>query len=252
MLRELYPTSKAFSQTTIRELLDRLGRPAEQLTASTLASTMFLNRGDRFEAFELPREAQWAPVFATCVGDFDGDGSDDVFLSQNFFALRWETHRLDAGRGLWLRGDGQGQFEVVPGHQSGVLVYGEQRGAAVSDFDQDGRVDLVVCQNGAQTRLFRKGRGAPGLRVSLKGPAGNPTGVGALIRLRFGERWGAAREIHAGSGYWSQDSATAVLGCPATPTAVWVRWPGGTARVSPLPAGADEVWLYPDGRIEQR
>jgi len=30
--------------------------------------------------------------------------------------------------------------------------------------------------------------------VRLQGPAGNPTGVGAVVRLRFGERSGPARE----------------------------------------------------------
>jgi len=46
----------------------------------------FLNHGDHFEAIPLPAEAQLAPAFAVLLGDFDGDGAEDVFLSQNFFA----------------------------------------------------------------------------------------------------------------------------------------------------------------------
>jgi hypothetical protein len=176
---------------------------------------------------------------------------EDIFLSQNFFALRWETHRLDAGRGLWLRGDGRGQFSPVPGQESGVLVYGEQRGAAVADFDDDGRVDLLVSQNGAETRLFRNQRARPGLRVGLEGPSGNPTAIGAVVRLRFDDRWGPSRELHAGSGYWSQDSPRVVLGCPTKPAAVWVRWPGGRETVSDLPAGAEAIRIHPDGRVER-
>ena len=34
------------------------------------------------------------------------------------------------------------------------MVYGEQRGAAAADYDRDARVDLVVTQNGAATRLY--------------------------------------------------------------------------------------------------
>jgi len=41
----------------------------------------------------LPAEAQLAPAFAVCVGDMDGDGKEDVFLSQNFFAVAPETSR---------------------------------------------------------------------------------------------------------------------------------------------------------------
>ena len=112
--------------------------------ADWLETTALLNRGDHFEARVLPLEAQLAPGFAVCVADYDGDGNEDVFLSQNFFAVNADTSRYDAGRGLLLQGDGQGGFRAVPGQESGIKVYGEQRGAAVCDFDGDGRTDLVV------------------------------------------------------------------------------------------------------------
>jgi hypothetical protein len=163
-----------------------------------------LNRGDHFDAKLLPFEAQFAPAFGICVADCDGDGREDIFLSQNFLAMQPEMPRLDGGRGLWLKGDGQGGFAAVPGQQSGVNIYGEQRGAAVSDYDGDGRVDLVVTQNGADTKLYRNARGKRGLRIRLNAGPGNPTSVGAMIRLKLGDHFGAAREIQAGSGYWSK------------------------------------------------
>ena len=98
--------------------------------ADWLEATALLNRGDHFEARVLPLEAQLAPGFAVCVADYDGDGKEDIFLSQNFFAVNSDTSRYDAGRGLWLQGDGQGGFRAVPGQESGIKVYGEQRGAA--------------------------------------------------------------------------------------------------------------------------
>src|SRR4029079_17386752 len=125
------------------------------LEARSLESTIFLNRGDRFEARSLPAEAQFAPAFGICVADFDGDGSDDVFLSQNFFGVRPDTSRYDAGRGLLLRGDGRGGFAAVSGQQSGLMIYGEQRAAAAADYDRDGRIDLAVTQVGAETKLYR-------------------------------------------------------------------------------------------------
>jgi len=124
----------------------------------------------------------------------------------------------------------------MPGQESGIKVYGEQRGCAVADYDGDGRVDLVVTQNGATTKLYRNASGKPGLRVRLNGPEGNPAGVGAAVRLFFGQKAGPVREIHAGSGYWSQDSTVQVMGTPEPPTRIWVRWPGGktvTADIAP-------------------
>jgi hypothetical protein len=123
-----------------------------------------------------------------------------------------------------LRGDGTGAFHPV---DSGIVAYGEQRGTAVCDFDQDGRVDLVVTENGAATKLYRNIGEKRGLRVRLHGPPGNLSGTGASVRLKFGKGWGPAREVHAGSGYWSQDSAVLVLGFQESPGEVEVRWPNG-------------------------
>ena len=245
-LHERFPTHKAFSEATIAEVLG--SQKVDEIAANTLASMVFMNRGSRFEAVELDREAQLAPAFAVCVADFDGDGCEDVFLSQNFFALQPETPRLDAGRGIWLRNDGRGKLTAVPGQNSGIKVYGEQRGAAMADFNGDGRVDLVVTQNGAPTKLFRNVGAKPGLRVRIIGPPGNPLGIGVTMRLKSGEHFGPAREIHAGSGYWSQDSAVQVLAAPASATDLWIRWPGGRVTTTPLSKLEGELTVDSTGK----
>ncbi|MEO8428873.1 MAG: VCBS repeat-containing protein, partial [Verrucomicrobiota bacterium] len=241
--------NRAFSETTVERVLDEQKLRATQSRANTLASTIFFNRGGRFEAVELPREAQLAPVFGINVGDFDGDGHEDIFLSQNFFETQPEIPRLDAGRGLWLKGDGTPNLRPVPGQESGIAVYGEQRGSALADFTEDGRVDLVVTQNGAPTRLFKNVSAKPGLRVRLAGPPGNPNGVGATIRPLFGQRFGPTREIHGGSGYWSQDSAVQVLGTPELPTQIWIRWPGGKSTTTDVPPNVAEVTINSTGTL---
>src|SRR5204863_7041706 len=156
-------------------------------------------------------EAQMSPAFGLCVGDFDGDGNEDIFMGQNFFAVQPETARYDAGRGLLLKGDGSGNFKTVPGQQSGIKIYGQQRGAAIGDFDNDGRLDLVVTQNGAETKLYRNKQARPGLRVRLRGPPQNPDAFGAMVRLQSGQHLGPAQELHGGGGYWSQDSLIQIL-----------------------------------------
>lgn len=248
-LRERFPTHRAYSEASISKVLgDQLAR-TRKLEVNTLASMVFLNRGDRFEAVELPLEAQLAPVFGVSVADFDGDGNEDAFLSQNFFSTHWETPRLDAGRGVWLRGDGKGGFKPVPAEESGIAVYGEQRGCAVADYDGDGRVDLAVTQNGAPTRLFHNADGKPGLRVRLIGPPGNPNAIGARLRLKFPRRVGPVREIHAGSGYWSQDSPVAVLAMPEPATQLLVHWPGGKETTHDIDGRSLEVIVNLQGIV---
>ena len=124
---------------------------------------------------------------------------------------------------------------------SGILVYGDQRGAAYADLDHDGRLDLAVSQNGGATRLFRNHLAKPGLRVRVQGSVTNPDGIGVQMRIVYGDHMGPVREIAAGSGYWSQNGAVQVFGLAGTPIAVWVHWPGGAVSRVPLPKGAREV-----------
>jgi len=239
---ERFPTRRAFGSASVGEILVN-PRPATlRLGARTLDSMVFLNRGDHFQARPLPPAAQYSPTFGVVAADFDGDGAEDVFLSQNFFGTGPETDRDDAGQGLLLRGDGQGGLEPVTAERSGLRLPGEQRGAAVADFDADGRVDLVVTQNRELTQLYRNAGAKPGLRVRLAGPPENPTGVGVQLRLAYSEaRLGPVREIHAGSGYWSQDSPVAVLGKSGSPQGLWVRWPGQAAQTILVAPAATEV-----------
>ncbi|MDX1578808.1 MAG: CRTAC1 family protein, partial [Gemmatimonadota bacterium] len=240
-LPDRVPSHRAYADASVEDVLG--GRPAGRLEAVTTAHTVFLNRGDRFEARPLPPEAQWAPSFGVAVADADGDGAEDVFLAQNFFATDEESPRHDAGRGGWLRGDGEGGFSWVPARISGVAAYGDQRGVAVADVDGDARADLVLGQNGGEARLFRNRGARPGLRVRLVGPSANRFAIGASVRLVYGDTAGPIREIRAGSGAGSHDDPVPVLGIadPEALTAVEVRWPGGRVQRVAVTAEQREV-----------
>jgi enediyne biosynthesis protein E4 len=236
-----FESYEKFARASVEEILGEHLAGARHLEASWPESTVFLNRGGHFEARPLPREAQLAPAWSVVINDFDGDSREDLFLAQNFFGGRSEASRLDAGRGLLLRGDGRGDFTAVSGQESGLEITGDQRGAAVADFDRDGRIDLAVAQHGASTRLFRNQAGRPGLRVRLLGEPGNPGAVGAVVRVGDGQSWGPAREVHAGSGYWSQNSFVQVLARPAAEARIQVRWPGGKITERPVAKDQREI-----------
>jgi enediyne biosynthesis protein E4 len=253
LLKAQFTSHQAFGRASLEEILGPSASAAAHDEINWLESTLFLNRGDHFEVRPLPVEAQMAPAFGICAGDLDGDGFEDLFLSQNFFDTPSMVPRYDAGRGLYLRGDGQGGFTPVAGQESGLTIYGQQRGCALADFNADGRVDLVVAQNAAETKLYRNQLAKPGLRVRLQGPPQNPTGTGAVLRLRTKDRLGPAREIHAGSGFWSQDDVVQVMaGGGDPPSLVWVRWPGGKIQTKSVPAKAKEItvtWQDQEAKI---
>lgn len=237
-LPERLPTHEAHGLASVQDVWGPRFTDTRWVEATHLDSAVFLNRGSRFDRIPLPPEAQHTPVSSVNVGDFDGDGREDLFLSQNFFGGASDLTREDAGRGLWLRGHGDGTFSAV---ESGINLPGEQRAAALADFDHDGRIDLAVTQNNGATHLYRNERARPGLRVILHGPAGNPDAIGAQIRLLLGGARGPVRAIQAGSGCRAQDAAVQILGSTGPAEALWIRWPDGKEQIVPLNENQREI-----------
>jgi hypothetical protein len=55
------------------------------------------------------------------------------------------------------------------------------------------------------------------------------------------------REIHAGSGYWSQDSAVQIFGFREAPQELEVRWPNGRITRKTIPAPRAKLKCSFDG-----
>lgn len=233
-----------YANSTLREILGPIINNIPYKEINTLQSMVFINNDGEFDPHPLPRAAQLTANFDASVGDFDSDGREDIFLSQNFFDLPPGDVRLDGGRGLWLLGKGNGYFTAAPGHRSGVMAYGEQQGAALGDFNSDGRVDLAVAQNGNRTKLFKNQIGKRGFRIHLIGPPHNRDALGARMRLVYenGQK-GPARKNQAGSGYWSQNSVVQVMGYreDLQPAAITIEWTDGSSQEVSLQPGK---WNY--------
>ena len=252
-LRGVFQSHREYAEAGVQKLMDYHPAATHSVTAAVLQSMVFLNRKEGFEPKPLPPEAQLSPAFGVSVGDLDGDGIDDLFLAQNFAAFPTDADRLDAGRGLWLRGLGEANFMPVKGDEAGLKMYGDQRACALADYDADGRLDIVVTQSGGRTHLFRNNKAKPGLRVRLVGGKLNPDAIGSAARLHYGQVPAATSgtwcEWQLGSGYGSQDGLGKVLATPNPPSVIEVRWPSGKTTRTSLPAGLTEITLTYNGEI---
>ncbi|MEX2157648.1 MAG: VCBS repeat-containing protein [Gemmatimonadales bacterium] len=145
-LRPRYPTYASFGASRIEDIIPRKAlQQARVLEARTFANAVALNRGDgTFELRPLPVEAQFAPVYASLAGDFDGDGRTDLILAGNFYGVTPVQGRYDASYGLLLRGDGDGNFAAVDMEQSGLEITGQVRRMALLTRANGDRVMLVA------------------------------------------------------------------------------------------------------------
>jgi hypothetical protein len=103
------------------------------------------------------------------------------------------------------------------------------RAVVVSDFDRDGRLDLLV-QNLDKPAVLLMGRGEVGnwLQVDLEGTRSNREALGAIVTARIG-RASQARQVAAGSGFIARSSATLHFGLGEADSveALEIRWPSG-------------------------
>jgi hypothetical protein len=131
---------------------------ATVLTVEQTNSTVFLNDGlGQFSATELPVMAQIAPIFGIAVLDINGDGINDLFMGGNFYGLKPQTGRLDAGYGTSLINNGKGQFSYKSAKETGLFIKGEARDM-VTIKNQKGNNTLIVSMNNEPLYLFEKNK----------------------------------------------------------------------------------------------
>ena len=103
-------------------------KAALHLEAFVFSSSILINDGKgKFDVRPLPVEAQFSPMFGICAGDFDGDGNQDVLMGGNLYNVKPEVGRYDASYGVFLKGDGSGNFVSIKPKDSGFFVDGEIR-----------------------------------------------------------------------------------------------------------------------------
>jgi hypothetical protein len=203
---------------------------------NTLESGVWLNDGHaRFTFHPLPRLAQNAPTFGIVVTEIDGDGHPDLLIAQNLSQAQFDTGRMRGGLGLMLRGQVDGSFAIVPPTESGVLVPQDARSIALADSGpKAGPLMVIGCNDTDAILLAPTPERANRLfSVRLRGPRGNPTGIGAKVTIAHASGLRQSAEVSAGGGYLSQSSATLYFGNPEHDSArsLQIRWPDGMNSV---------------------
>lgn len=178
---------------------------------------LFIRREGRFVDEAPPEMQQPSKVRTVISGDFDNDGYQEVFFNNI-----GEANRLFARR----RGD---WYEVPIG--SAAEPDGLGTGAAVGDFDQDGRLELIIAHGETAMQPLSTHIGPENnhnyLRVLPRTQFGAPA-RGAVVRLMAEERT-QIRAIDAGSGYLCQMEPVAHFGLGEATNVDWleVQWPDG-------------------------
>jgi hypothetical protein len=159
--------------------------------------------------------------------DVNNDGRVDLFIAKGNVGDMPDFAARDPNN-LLLQTD-DGTFREA-GEEAGVASFATSRGGALTDFNLDGLVDLVVVNRGENAKLWRNTtRNAGGwIEIGLKQPAPNPDAIGAWLEVRSGTAV-MRREITVGGGHASGENGFWHFGLGARKKAeLRAIWPDGS------------------------
>lgn len=157
--------------------------------------------------------------------DVNNDGRADLFIAKGNVSEMPDFAMKDPNN-LLVQGV-DGKFTEMAG-VAGVASLAQARGGAVTDFNLDGLVDLLVVNRNSTAEIWRNTTPGAGnwIAVQLKQPAPNIGGVSAMVEVRTAEGV-QRREITVGGGHVSGQAGWIHFGIGGAAHAdLRVRWPG--------------------------
>ena len=122
-LEKVFSSFAAFSRASMEEIYGEALNQVLRLKARNFASVYIENLGStNFLIKPLPNIAQVATTNTILVKDFDLDDKKDILIAGNNYQTDIVQPRIDAGTGVFLKGDGAGNFLPLSIIESGFYT----------------------------------------------------------------------------------------------------------------------------------
>lgn len=160
--------------------------------------------------------------------DVNNDGRTDLFVAKGNVAEMPDFAEKDPNN-LLVQGE-DGKFTEM-GDKAGVASMAKGRGGALADFNLDGRIDLLVVNQGSPVEIWRNTTEGVGhfLQIALRQEGANRDAVGAWIEVKTGDVI-QRREVTIGGGHVSGRTGWHHVGLgELAETEIRVLWPDGEA-----------------------
>ncbi len=154
-LKKKFKDYNSFGLATLEDVYEAEKLQASDLLeAKTFASSLLINTLNGFVLEPLPKIAQISAVFGIIYIDFDNDGLNDIVMAGNLYNSEVETPRNDAGQGLFLKGNGKGDFTPVRGYDSGLFIPGDVKKLKAIRLSDSNKKGIIVGVNDDFVKLI--------------------------------------------------------------------------------------------------
>lgn len=145
-IKKKFKNYNSFASASLQDIYtDKMLEESLRYTITSFESVYLENDNGQLKAKSLPTEAQFSNINALAVEDFDQDGNLDIVVGGNLYNAEVETPRNDASYGMWLKGDGKGNFETQWARDSGLVILGDVR--AIQKINIEKQTHLLVAKN---------------------------------------------------------------------------------------------------------
>lgn len=148
-MRKRFVRYKHYSGKTLDDLFtDEEKLNMDVYTSYFYESGVLLNEGNQiFRFLPLPDEAQFSTIHDFAFSDFDGDGVIDMILTGNSDEANVMIGVSDANPLLMLKGKGDGNFNVIEGSQSGLIIQNAEVKKIINLFYNNNNRFLMLLKN---------------------------------------------------------------------------------------------------------
>jgi hypothetical protein len=151
-MRPKFTDYASYSNATIEDIFPANDlKSAKTLQATTLESVYLENKQGRFEVHKLPDQAQFSPIYAMTLVDYNHDGNMDVIAAGNQTAIRIRVGIIDANFGQLFEGDGKGNFKYIRQPLSGLSTTGDAKSLQMIDIQGNPFLLIGISNVGVKT-----------------------------------------------------------------------------------------------------
>ena len=137
-IKKKFENYEAFSVATLEDVYTEQDlENSLHYQVKSFASIYLENKDGEFVRHQLPNIAQISSINQILVNDFNNDSNLDFVIAGNLFGSEVETPRNDASIGLFVQGDGKGNFKPVNGSESGLFILGDTKDLALIKIKED-------------------------------------------------------------------------------------------------------------------